>query len=88
MPTAPLDTSTISRARLAQPRQALDDLHDAPERQLHAVVRDDVRPDLDDDAVRIGQVFAGFGSVGRTLMSGQIYRPSVTNTTPRVGSGL
>ena len=61
MPTAPLDTSTTSRPALPQPRQALDDLHDPPERQLHAVVRDDVRAQLDDDAVRIGQVFACFG---------------------------
>ena len=50
---------------LAQPRQALDDLHDAAERQLDAVVRDDVRAQLDDDAVRIGEVLARFGRGGR-----------------------
>ena len=47
--------------RVAEPGQALDDLHDPAERQLHPVVGDDVGTDLDDDAVRIGEVLAGIG---------------------------
>ena len=54
MPTAPLDTSTISRPASPQLGQALESPVSRATRQL-AVVGDDVRPQLDDDAVRLSQ---------------------------------
>ena len=59
MPTAPLETSTISRPAWRSARHALDQPHHATERQLDAVVGHDVRAELDHDAMRIGELFPG-----------------------------
>ena len=75
--TAPLDTMTTSRPGLPQARHALDDVGEAVERELDAVIGDDVRAQLDDDALGVGEVAARLGH-GRS-----IYRRPAESTRSR-----
>ena len=68
-------------ARAPQPRHALDDVREALERELDAVVRDDVRAQLDDDALGIGEVAARLGH-GRSIYRRE--RPESTRRRPRL----